>query len=72
MAAAASSGASVTVAGSSSGSAGLDPPIEPRPLKALATLLAKRSYDLFTANHGQKVAIDEAGCATSSCWGQRT
>ena len=56
---------SQSVPGSSVGSVSQDPPVEPRPLKALATVLAKRTYDLFTANHGQKVAIDEAGYALS-------
>ena len=41
--------------------AAAEPAIEPRPLKALANLLAKRTFDLFTANHGQRVPVDEAG-----------
>ena len=65
MAATQSASGSVAVPGSSSGSTLLkeaDPPIQPRPLKALATLLAKRSFDLFASNHGQRIPIDEAGC----------
>lgn len=37
-----------------------DPPVEARTVKALANLLAKRTFDMFAQNHGQKPPLDEA------------
>lgn len=36
-----------------------DPPVEQRTVRALATLLAKRTFDMFAQNHGQKPPLDE-------------
>lgn len=40
-----------------------DPPVEQRTVRALATLLAKRTFDMFAQNHGQKPPLDEGRCA---------
>ena len=34
-------------------------PVEKRSIKALALLSLKRTYDLYAANHGQKIPLDE-------------
>ena len=34
-------------------------PIEGKTVKALTLLGVKRTFDLFTGNHGQKVPLDE-------------
>ena len=33
--------------------------VEQKSLKAITALLLKRTYDMFAANHGQKVPLDE-------------
>jgi len=37
-------------------------PIEGKTVKALTLLSAKRAYELFAGNHGQKVPADEPRC----------
>ena len=39
-----------------------DLPIEGKTVKALTLLSVKRSYDLFTGNHGQRAVFDEERC----------
>lgn len=34
-------------------------PVEGKTVKALTLLSVKRTFDLFTGNHGQKVPLDE-------------
>lgn len=38
-------------------------PVEGKTVKALTLLSVKRTFDLFTGNHGQKVPLDEKRCA---------
>ncbi len=38
-------------------------PVEGKTVKALTLLSVKRTFDLFTGNHGQKVPLDEERCA---------
>lgn len=46
--------------GPSSSSAEVDDiPVEVKPLKALVILSQKRTRDMFTANHGQRIPTDE-------------
>lgn len=44
---------------------GQELPIEGKTVRALALLLVKRTYDMFAGNHGQKVPLDEEGCAAA-------
>ncbi len=36
-----------------------DLPLEPKPLKALVILSQKRTRDMFTGNHGQRIPTDD-------------
>ena len=42
---------------------GQELPIEGKTVRALALLAVKRTFDMFAGNHGQKVPLDENGCA---------
>lgn len=50
---------------------GEDIPVEQKTVKALTLVSLKRTFDLFAANHGQKVPIDEERCGAlpAACWG---
>jgi hypothetical protein len=39
---------------------GEDPPVQPKTIKTLTSVMLKRTYDMFVGNHGQKVPLDEA------------
>lgn len=34
-------------------------PIQPKSIKALTSLMLKRTYDMFVGNHGLKIPLDE-------------
>ena len=34
-------------------------PVQPKSVKALTSLMLKRTYDMFVGNHGQKIPLDE-------------
>ena len=36
-----------------------DVPIQPKSIKALTSLMLKRTYDMFVGNHSQKLPLDE-------------
>jgi len=36
-----------------------DVPIQPKSIKALTSMMLKRTYDMFVGNHSQKLPLDE-------------
>lgn len=37
-----------------------DVPVQPKSIKALTSILLKRTFDMFVGNHSQKVPLDDA------------
>lgn len=62
MAPAAGDATSSSIAALPAAAATQELPIEGKTVKALTLLSAKRTYELFAGNHGQKVPADEPRC----------